>query len=160
MQTDLEELMIEQAVTRPQLAAIRELFLEYQAGLGVDLCFQNFSQELAGLPGGYGPPEGRLLLGSVGVETVCCIAMRPLGDGACEMKRLYVKPRFRGCGFGRLLVARIIDEARAAGYSRMFLDTLSSMVEALSLYREFGFLETAPYYPNPLAGARYFILKL
>lgn len=146
-----------------QLCAVRGLFLEYAHWLGVDLCFQGFEQELAALPGAYSPPRGRLLLAVSDGRYIGCIALRPCdyaGEGACEMKRLYVRPEARGMGLGRLLAERIIAEARAIGYGKMVLDTLATMTPAMTLYRSLGFVETAAYYANPIAEARYFALKL
>jgi putative acetyltransferase len=141
------------------LDAIRTLFLEYQAALGVDLCFQGFSEELASLPGDYQSPGGQLLLAWVNDSPAGCCAFRPLINSdhlnASEMKRLYVRPEFRGLGLGRLLVEQIMSEARLAGYTTMLLDTLSEMETARSLYQESGFVEVAPYYHNPIAGAHY-----
>jgi ribosomal protein S18 acetylase RimI-like enzyme len=131
---------------------IRGLFREYAAGLGVDLCFQRFEEELAGLPGAYAPPGGRLLLACDGDRVAGCVALRPATGGG-EMKRLYVRPEFRGRGVGRLLAGAVLVEAAAAGYRRVCLDTLPSMGEAIGLYRSLGFAEVEPYYPNPVPGA-------
>jgi ribosomal protein S18 acetylase RimI-like enzyme len=140
---------------------VRGLLVEYANGLGVDLCFQGFDRELAELPGDYAPPGGRLLLArdAAGVA-VGCVALRPMGADACEMKRLYVQPTHRGHGLGRDLAQAVIDEGRSLGYARMRLDTLPSMSEAALLYESLGFREIAPYYENPVPGARYLELVL
>jgi ribosomal protein S18 acetylase RimI-like enzyme len=129
------------------IATLRGLFREYQAQLGVDLCFQGFEAELAALPGDYAPPLG-------------CVAMRPLDATTCEMKRLYVRDAARGLGLGRRLAERLIAEARALGYRRMVLDTLPSMAAAQGLYRSLGFAPIAPYTFNPVEGSRYLGLDL
>jgi ribosomal protein S18 acetylase RimI-like enzyme len=138
----------------------RRLFVEYQAALGVDLCFQGFAEELASLPGAYARPAGRLLLAVDGATILGGIALRPLRGGDCEMKRLYVRLEGRGRGLGRMLAAAVIAEAREAGYHRIFLDTLPAMKEAQALYRSLGFKEIAPYYPNPIKGTSYMALPL
>jgi putative acetyltransferase len=147
------------ALTPEALEAIRVLFQEYQAELTVDLCFQGFAQELASLPGDYQPPGGQLLLAWVDGSAAGCCGFRPLMNSdhvnACEMKRLFVRPAFRRLGLGRLLVDQVMSEARLAGYTTMLLDTLSEMETARSLYQESGFVEVAPYYHNPIAGAHY-----
>jgi putative acetyltransferase len=135
------------------LLAARKLFMEYADRLGVDLCFQGFQQELAGLPGEYGPPNGRLLLAVEDDQPVGCVALRKLGDGICEMKRLYVRLEHRGKGLGRKLAATIIGEARGIGYKKMRLDSLTSLKEAAGLYQSLGFTEIAPYRYNPLPDA-------
>ena len=150
-----------QAESPEQVAEARELFLEYANWLGFSLCFQNFDKELAELPGAYAPPKGRLLLASHNGETAGCVALRPILDGACEMKRLYVRPAFRGQGLGRALAVKIIEEARSLGYGRMLLDTLpDKMGSAIKVYRSLGFEEVAPYYHNPVEGATFMELKL
>ena len=152
------------ADTAPLIDAAREIFLDYARSLSVDLCFQNFEAELATLPGDYAPPEGRLLLAWVAHELAGCGALRGLADtdyaNACEMKRLYVRPGFRGFGLGRMLAQSLLDEARSAGYSVMLLDTLDEMEAARELYSSLGFDEIPPYYFNPIAGAHYLKAEL
>ena len=141
------------------LPATREIFREYAQGLGVDLSFQQFDEELAGLPGEYAPPGGVLLLALVDGQLAGCGAFRALADvdypNACEMKRLYVRKAFRGFGLGRQLAEAILDVARQAGYACVLLDTLDDMEAARALYTELGFGEIPPYYHNPVAGAHY-----
>ncbi len=150
-----------QAASAEQVAQARELFLEYANWLGFSLCFQNFDRELAELPGKYAPPKGRLLLAQQNGETAGCVALRPILDGACEMKRLYVRPAFRGLGLGRALAVRIVEEARALGYERVLLDTLpDKMAGAIRVYRALGFNEVAPYYQTPDQGFLFMELKL
>jgi GNAT superfamily N-acetyltransferase len=144
-----------------QIAQARELFQEYAQSLGVNLCFQNFEQELAGLPGHYAPPEGRLLLAESEGLLAGCVALHKWEAGICEMKRLYLRPAFRGKGFGRGLALAIIAEARNIGYQRMRLDTIEPiMKDAVEMYRKLGFREIEPYRPNPIAGAMYMELQL
>jgi ribosomal protein S18 acetylase RimI-like enzyme len=141
------------------LDEVRAIFREYAAGLGVDLCFQNFEGELASLPGDYAPPRGALLLARVDGEVAGCCALRPLDaadyPNAAEMKRLYVRKPFRGFGLGRQLAEAALDAARRAGYDTVLLDTLDDMEAARALYEELGFEEIPPYYHNPIAGAHY-----
>lgn len=148
------------AETAVQIAAIRDLFTEYAAWLGFSLCFQGFDRELADLPGRYAPPDGRLFLLEVNGAAAGCIALRKIGDGICEMKRLYVRPAFHGLGHGRRLAEHLIAEARAVAYRSMRLDTISRMTAAIALYRALGFREIPPYYDNPIAGAVYMELGL
>jgi putative acetyltransferase len=150
-----------QAESPSELAQARELFLEYAQSLGFSLCFQNFDQELASLPGGYAPPEGRLLLAEYEGQVVGCVALHKLEPGICEMKRLYLRPTARGKGLGRILAERIIAEARQIGYHRMRLDTVEPvMKDAVAMYRKLGFTEIAPYRPNPMSGVIYMELQL
>jgi ribosomal protein S18 acetylase RimI-like enzyme len=143
-----------------EVPALRALFREYAAGIGIDLCFQRFEEEIEGLPGLYAPPEGRLLLACEDDDLVGCAALRPLADGLCEMKRLYVRPAHRGKGAGGRLVRRLLDEAAAAGYARVVLDTLPSMREAIKLYRSLGFVETGVYYAAAPPDAVFFSREL
>jgi ribosomal protein S18 acetylase RimI-like enzyme len=147
------------ATSEDHIATARRLFKEYEASLGIELTFQGFAHEIAGLPGAYAPPDGRLLL-ATGVEPAGCVALRPLGGGICEMKRLYVRPTARGARLGRRLAETVIREARAIGYARMRLDTLPSMKEAFALYQTLGFREIAPYYATPIVGTRFMELSL
>ncbi len=144
-----------QAQTAAEMDAVRELFGEYQRGLGVDLCFQGFEQELATLPGRYGPPSGRLLLAVDGTHVAGCVALRALEEGVCEMKRLFVRPAYRGQGLGFRLAMQIVNEASALGYSVMRLDTLDSLDSAMRMYAAMGFQRRMPYYANPLPGVVY-----
>lgn len=141
------------------LDATREIFREYAAQLGVDLCFQNFDAELATLPGDYAAPRGALLLATVDGEVAGCGALRPLADvdypNACEMKRLFVRPAFRRFGIGRVLAQALMDRGLQAGYSNLLLDTLDDMEAARGLYASLGFEEIPPYYFNPIPGAHY-----
>ncbi len=143
-----------------RLAVVRTLFQEYAASLEVDLGFQGFAEELAGLPGDYVRPAGGLLLGIDGESPAGCAAFRPLEPGVSEMKRLYVRPSARGGGWGRRLAERVVADARDAGYERMRLDTLPTMGAAHRLYLEMGFAEIPAYRHNPVGGTRFFELDL
>jgi GNAT superfamily N-acetyltransferase len=143
-----------------EVEEIKRLFREYETLLGVDLSFQSFEDELAALPGKYAPPSGALLIAVDGERTAGCVALRKKEEGVCEMKRLFVRPQFRGRGLGRRLAARIIDEALGRGYSTMLLDTLDRLRVAMKLYQSLGFVETEPYYCNPLRGVVYWKLDL
>ncbi len=149
-----------EAETAADIAQVRELFLEYQSTLGVDLCFQGFADELASLPGQYARPAGRLLLATSGTSVLGVVALRPSRGADCEMKRLYVRASGRGAGLGRQLTEALINEARLAGYQRVLLDTLPTMTEAQALYRSMGFAEIPAYCHNPIAGTRYMALDL
>lgn len=154
-------LSIVQAESPADVAKARELFLEYAQSLGFSLCFQNFDQELAGLPGDYSPPDGRLLLAKLADETAGCVAMHKIETDICEMKRLYLRPPFRGKGLGRILANAVIAEARKIDYKFMRLDTVEPvMKDAVELYRRIGFYEIAAYRVNPMPGTLYMELQL
>lgn len=148
------------AETGERLRQVHSLFEEYAASLDTDLCFQGFADELATLPGAYARPSGRLLLALHQSDPAGCVALRALDPRISEIKRLFVRPAFRGTGLGRRLVERIIAEARGVGYERMRLDTLPSMRAARSLYAELGFTPIPRYRPNPVHGAEYLELDL
>jgi putative acetyltransferase len=149
-------LQIFQAHSDDDIQKARALFEEYASGLGISLCFQNFDRELANLPGDYAPPDGRLLLAYQNEQLAGCIALRKLEPNVCEMKRLFLRPSFRGKGVGRVLVDSIIEQARTVGYARMRLDTLPGRMDrALALYRSIGFVEIEPYCENPVGGATF-----
>jgi GNAT superfamily N-acetyltransferase len=152
---------LSQATTSDDIQNARQLFEEYAASLGFSLCFQNFDQELAGLPGKYSPPSGRLLLAYSNEQLAGCIALRQLNAHTCEMKRLFVRPDFRGAKLGKVMVEAIIAEARAIGYKRMCLDTVpGKMDRAIGLYEAIGFRDVEPYYDIPVEGARFMELHL
>ena len=140
--------------------AVRELFAEYATAVAEPVCFAGFERELAGLPGEYAPPAGRLLLALSGDHAAGCVGLRRLDASTAEIKRLYLRAAYRGTGLGRRLAEAVIDAARATGYTRVMLDTLPKMQEALALYRSIGFVETAPYLADPTPGARCFELRL
>jgi putative acetyltransferase len=147
-------------VPATDMAVVRILFQEYAQGLGFDLCFQNFDQELADLPGRYATPEGGIWLAWMQGMPAGCVALRPLADGNCEMKRLYVRPAYAGQGLGRALAEAAVAGARERGYAAIRLDTLTSMTAANALYKKLGFHPITPYCENPLAGALYYELTL
>ncbi|SRR6266404_892375 len=150
-----------QAESSEDTQRARELFEEYAAWLGINLCFQNFDKELAELPGDYAPPSGRLFLADDGDDVMGCVALRKIGDSVGEMKRLYVRPQFRGRGLGRTLTEKLIAEAKQIDYASLRLDTLpGKMDQAIAMYRSLGFKEIAPYYKNPVEGATFMELIL
>ena len=142
------------------LNTIRELFREYEQYIGVDLCFQDFENELKSLPGAYSRPQGRLYLIESGGEIAGCAALRKFDETACEMKRLYVRENFRGRGLGREAAELIVADARKIGYERMMLDTLPAMTEAIALYETLGFIKIPEYRQNPIVGAVFMEMKL
>ena len=142
------------------IAVVRDLFREYAGGLGVSLCFQGFDEELETLPGAYAPPRGILLLARCSGSIAGCVGLRPLDDERGEMKRLYLRPRFRGSGLGRRLAEAVIAAARATGYRSLVLDSLATMQEARALYDSLGFRPIPAYYDNPLPGVLYAALDL
>jgi GNAT superfamily N-acetyltransferase len=141
---------IVQANSPVEIAMAHELFQEYAAGLGIDLSFQGFDAELAGLPGSYAPPAGRLLLALAKGDAAGCVALRPVAEGCCELKRLFVRPAFRGQGLGKRLAQRLITEGRLIGYTTVRLDTLHTMRAAIQLYESIGFVRCRRYYSTPL----------
>lgn len=159
-----EPILIQAFQASDALEAVRALFKEYANSLDIDLCFQNFDAELAGLPGDYVPPRGALFIARSAHDMVGCCAMRPLDTAdypnACEMKRLYVRTALRGCGVGRRLVEAVMQTAQQVGYAYVLLDTLSEMETARAMYQELGFVEVAPYYFNPIEGAHYLMARL
>ena len=150
-----------QVESREQAAEVRELFLEYARSLTFDLCFQSFDKELAGLPGDYAPPDGRLLLATFEGQAAGCVALHKIENDVCEMKRLYVRPQFRGKGLGKALAERIIHEAGEIGYKKLRLDTVEPVMRtAVAMYRALGFQEIDPYRGNPIKSALYMELQL
>ena len=150
-----------QAQSADDVQSARALLEEYAAWIEIDMCFQNFDHELATLPGQYAPPDGRLFLAIADDQLAGCVALRKIGEGACEMKRLFLRPQFRGRGLGRELAKTIITAAREIGYQRLRLDTLpGKMDRAISIYHSLGFQKIEPYYENPVAGATFMELCL
>ena len=157
----MEVIRIRPAETEIDLVATRDIFREYESWFGLDLCFQGFEEELQNLPGKYAAPGGRLYLAEVDGMIAGCIALRPLEQSICEMKRLFVKERFRGMKIGKLLIERLIEDARTIGYKAMRLDTFATRMEkAVQLYESYGFREIPAYYNNPNDGVLFLELKL
>jgi len=158
------DIVLTPAVQVQDMATVRQLFQEYADSLDVDLDFQDFAAELATLPGDYAAPRGQIVLARVDGAAAGCCALRPLETcdwaNAAEMKRLYVRPAFRGFGLGRQLAEAVLDAARRAGYRHVLLDTLDTMQSARALYADLGFAEIPPYYHNPIAGAHYLKVDL
>ena len=150
-----------QASSTEEVQQAKLLFEEYASWVEISLCFQNFDQEVANLPGDYAPPSGRLFLAIEDEKVMGCVALRKIGEGIGEMKRLYVRPEFRGRGLGRTLTEKLIAEAKQIGYTSLRLDTLpGKMDQAIAMYRALGFKEIAPYYRNPVEGATFMELVL
>jgi len=156
----VSETVLTRAVSAQEVQTARTLFREYEKGLGISLCFQNFDEEVATLPGAYAPPGGRLLLAFVENQPAGCVALRKIGDGVAEMKRLYVRPAHRGTGLGRKLAEAVLDEARAIGFRAVRLDTLATMKKAQALYLSMGFTDIPPYNDHPVEGTRFMELRL
>jgi GNAT superfamily N-acetyltransferase len=146
--------------TIEELEEVREIFIEYADFLQVDLCFQDFEKELQTLHKVYNPPSGCIILAKEDEQVLGCIALKPIGEGICEMKRLYVRPNARGKALGKQLVEELIDFAKKVGYKTMKLDTISSLKEAIKLYQSKGFVKTEAYVYNPLSDVLYFELTL
>jgi len=151
---------IRPATTALEIELARELFREYARAISIERYFSGFEQEVEELPGRYGPPTGRLLLALEDGEAARCVALRSLGDGSCEMKRLYVRPAFRGTGLGRRLADAILAAGRELGYERIRLDTLPTMAEAHGLYESLGFQPTGRYHPDQHPDVRCYVLTL
>ena len=147
-------------VTDTEIEQVRQMFREYRQSIGTDLCFQNFEAELATLPGAYAAPRGRLYLGLSAGKAACCAGLRPCDELAAEMKRLYVRPGYRGHGYGWILAKAIIADATSLGYKKLVLDTLPTMKAAQAMYESLGFRDIEPYTFNPIAGTRYMGLEL
>ncbi len=154
-----ESVFIRPASSVEEIATARVLFEEYAAALGIDLGYQGFADELVSLPGCYAPPRGRLLIAWVGDDAAGCVALRPLAEDVCEMKRLYVRPKFRGSGIGKQLAEAIIAEARRIGYAVMRLDTVPKLGAATRLYESLGFVRRDAYYETPVVGTIFMELK-
>ncbi|HQT90588.1 MAG TPA: GNAT family N-acetyltransferase [Candidatus Kryptobacter bacterium] len=155
-----QELVAVRKSDEESLLQVRDLFLEYADSLDFDLGFQDFDRELAELPGEYSEPDGRLFIAYESGKPAGCVALRKIDEGICEMKRLYVRPEFRGRAIGRVLAERVVSVAKKLGYGKMRLDTVSSMTEAITLYRSLGFVEIGKYRLNPLPGALFLELDL
>jgi ribosomal protein S18 acetylase RimI-like enzyme len=160
MNRETDKFQLVQVDGAQSIAIVRELFREYSDAIGTDLEYQGFSAELASLPAPYVPPAGALLIARHAARVAGCVAMRKLDGNTCEMKRLYVRPEYRGSGLGKTLVEAVIQAARQAGYRELRLDTLPSMASAQSLYRRLGFLDIHPYSEKYLPGTRFYSLTL
>lgn len=152
--------VLRHAASAEEIEMARGLFHEYEKSIGISLCFQNFAEEVATLPGDYAPPAGRLVLAFVEGRIAGCVALRKIGEGVAEMKRLYVRPEFRGMKLGRRLAEAVLHEAGSIGYAAIRLDTLSTMKEAQALYVSMGFSDIPPYNDHPIAGTRFMEKRL
>jgi putative acetyltransferase len=155
-----QTIIIDKPHNAAETDAVKALFLEYAQSLGFSLCFQGFDEEMATFPAKYSPPQGGLLLAKVDGEIAGAVGVWQQSPGICEMKRLYVKPGFRGLDLGRKLAQAVVEEGRRLGYRAMRLDTLKTMQAARKLYATMGFAEVPPYYHNPMADAVYMELPL
>jgi len=151
---------IVEAASAEQLAIVGDLLVEYARSLNVSLCFENLDKEVAGLPGPYARPSGRLLLAAEAGRIAGCGALKRVDDNVCEMKRLFLRPEFRGKGAGKAMTLRLLDEARSIGYKELRLDTLPSMKEAIALYRSLGFKEISPFRDLPAPGTLFMTISL
>lgn len=151
---------IVEARSEEQMKVVKTLFTEYSESIGIDLNFQGFADELHDLPGVYSPPKGCILLASENCAPVGCVALKPISDNICEMKRLYVRKSHQGRGIGRMLVKDLIRTANRKNYHRMRLDTIPTMQRAIKLYESFGFYKIPEYRYNPLEGALFFEILL
>ena len=156
----MKSAVLRQAASAEEIETARSLFREYEKSLGISLCFQNFAAEVEGLPGVYAPPDGRLLIAFVGKRPAGCVALRRIGGDVAELKRLYVRLRFRGMKLGRRLTEAVLEEARSIGYRAVRLDTLPSMREAQALYVALGFADIPPYNDHPVEGTRFMEKRL
>lgn len=151
-----EKITIYNPTTNKDLEEVKKIFTEYQEYLNVDLCFQSFDFELNNLNSIYKSPKGTIILAKIDDEIAGCIALKPIEEGNCEMKRLYVKPEFRKTGLGRKLIDEVLEFAKNSGYEKIKLDTLKKLKAAINLYQQYGFIETKPYVYNPLSDVLYF----
>ncbi len=159
-QSQLDMLNIIEVKSKEQLDEIQKLFREYEAWLGFDLQFQDFEKEVTSLPGKYAPPRGTILMALFNENIAGCIALKPLNESICEMKRFFVRQQFQGKGIGKKLAELIVEKAREIGYTKMRLDTHNSFQAAIGIYKKLGFKETSPYYHNPMPDVSYWELVL
>jgi len=152
---------IVKAQNNKEIKEVKSLFIEYAQSLNFDLCFQGFDEEINSLPGKYSQPDGIIFLAKIEEKFAGCIALRNLGEGICEMKRLYVRPQYRGFGIGKILCDKLFEKAKSIGYEKMRLDTIANQMQtAIELYKSYGFYEISAYYDNPQEGVVYMEMKL